>query len=93
MSETKKYLVHSTYRVTGSAVIEAKSRAEAARIGRDGYEDGTRPLFDFSDPHSETKMQAVWVPDDWALSEVERDPWVAAEVRSTDTTNEGKETK
>lgn len=70
MSAARKYLVASTYRITGSAVIVARSAAEAARIGRDGYPDGTEPQFDFSDPHSETLMRAERVPDHWAPAEV-----------------------
>lgn len=70
MSEPRKYLVASTYRVTGTAVIVARSAAEAARIGRDGYPNGAEPQFDFSEPHSETLMRAERVPDHWTPAEV-----------------------
>lgn len=56
------YLVHSTYKVTGSAHITARNAAEAARIGTEGYPDGSRPDFHFSDAWGETKMTAVRLP-------------------------------
>lgn len=57
------YEVWSTYKVTGIANIVATSAAEAARIGREGYADGYRPDFDFSEPHSETRMRAERAPE------------------------------
>jgi hypothetical protein len=52
------YSVWSAYKVTGSALIEASSAAEAARIGRDGTLDGGFVEFDFSDAWGETQMKA-----------------------------------
>ncbi len=52
----REYEVWSTYRVTGVACIRAKSAKEAIEKGLRAHDlDIT---FDFSEPHSETKMRA-----------------------------------
>jgi hypothetical protein len=49
------YEVWSTYKVTGTAYVEAGSAKEAVEMATAG--DG-KVQFDFSEPHGETKMRA-----------------------------------
>jgi len=58
VKKTRLYEVWSVYKVTGSALVEASSAAEAALIGRQGTLDGGRVEFDFSDAWGETTMKA-----------------------------------
>ena len=52
-----EYIVWSTYKVTGTAYVHAKSAAGAVEKALDICADD--PVqFDFSDPWGETKMQA-----------------------------------
>jgi hypothetical protein len=55
----KVYRVSSVYKVEGESYIEAPNAAEAARIGTQGYPDGSIPQFYFSEPYGETKMRAT----------------------------------
>lgn len=54
----REYLVQSTYKVTGSAIIRARSAKEAVEIGLS--ED--TPKFNFSDAWGETRMTAIRLP-------------------------------
>lgn len=52
-----EYEVWSTYKVTGTAFVRARSAAEAVETALDvTAEDPVQ--FDFSEPHGETKMRA-----------------------------------
>lgn len=52
----REYLVSSTYKVTGTAIIRASSAREAAQKGIDAFDHGIE--FDFSEPWGETKIRA-----------------------------------
>ena len=52
----REYLVHSTYKVTGTAIVTAKSAREAVEKAIDARAHGVE--FEFSEAHSETKMRA-----------------------------------
>lgn len=52
----REYLVSSTYKVTGTAIIRASSAREASQKGIDAFDHGIK--FDFSEPWGETKMRA-----------------------------------
>ncbi len=53
----REYEVSSTYKVTGSAYVMARTAAEAVEKALDTLADD--PVqFGFSEPHSETKMRA-----------------------------------
>lgn len=60
MRQEREYLVYSTYRVTGYAVIRAKSAREAAEKGLNAEELGIK--FEFDDARNETKMRAELLP-------------------------------
>lgn len=60
MRPEREYLVYSTYKVTGSAVIAARSAREAAEKGLNADELGIK--FAFSDAWGETKMRAEPLP-------------------------------
>lgn len=57
----REYLVSSTVKVTGEAVIKAKSAKEAVEKGL-GNDPDFEPKFYFSDGHSETVMRARLLP-------------------------------
>lgn len=59
-AEEREYVVWSTYKVTGSAIVRAKSAAEAIEKSLNSTAED-RPEFYFSDPHGETKMRARWL--------------------------------
>ena len=54
----REYLVQSTYKVTGTAIIRARSAREAVEIGL----SPDTPNFNFSDAWGETKMTARLLP-------------------------------
>lgn len=57
MKKEREYEVFSTYKVTGVGYVKAHSAAEAVEKALDPL--GSAPVaFVFSEPHSETKMQA-----------------------------------
>jgi hypothetical protein len=56
----REYLVMSTYKVTGTAIIRASSAREAAEKGLNADELGIK--FAFSDAWGETKMRAERPP-------------------------------
>lgn len=51
----REYVVWSTYKVTGTAIVRAKSAAEAVEKALDVTSE---VQFCFGEPHSETKMRA-----------------------------------
>jgi hypothetical protein len=54
------YEVWSTYKVTGTAWVEARNASEAIEKALDVTADDA-VQFVFGEPHSETKMRARWV--------------------------------
>ena len=56
MSIEREYLVWSTYKVTGTAIIRAESASEAIKKGLSAAEHEV--VFEFSEAYSETKMRA-----------------------------------
>ncbi len=63
MSERlREYEVSSTYKVTGTAYVVARSAAEAIERAQDVTADDPVQFY-FGDAHSETKMRARLVRD------------------------------